>query len=43
MDIDIAESWFIGDNLTNLQAGRSAGCHTQLIGKMHWPTLHFDV
>jgi FMN phosphatase YigB (HAD superfamily) len=35
MDIDIAEPWFIGDNLTNLQAGRSAGCHTQLIGKMH--------
>lgn len=35
MDIDIAESWFIGDNLTDMQAGRSAGCHTLLIGKMH--------
>ena len=35
MDIDIAESWFIGDNVTDMQAGRSAGCHTLLIGKMH--------
>jgi len=35
MDIDVAESWFIGDNLTDMQAGRSAGCHTLLIGKMH--------
>ena len=35
LDIDIAESWFIGDNLTDMQAGRNAGCHTLLIGKMH--------
>jgi histidinol phosphatase-like enzyme len=34
MDIDIAESRFIGDN-PDMRAGRSAGCHTLLIGKMH--------
>ena len=34
MDIDIAESRFISDNLTDMQAGRSAGCHTLLIAKM---------
>jgi histidinol phosphatase-like enzyme len=35
MDIDITESWFIGDNLIDMRAGRSAGCLTLLIGKMH--------
>ena len=34
MDIDVAESWFIGDNLTDMQTGRNAGCRTLLIGKM---------
>ena len=34
MDIDVAESWCIGDNLTDMQAGRNAGCRILLIGKM---------
>jgi D-glycero-D-manno-heptose 1,7-bisphosphate phosphatase len=34
LDIDVAESWYIGDNLTDMQAGRDAGCRTLLIGKM---------
>ena len=34
MDIDVAESWYIGDNLTDMQAGHNAGCRTLLIGKM---------
>lgn len=34
MDIDIAQSWFIGDNLTDIKAGKNAGCHTLLLGKM---------
>jgi D-glycero-D-manno-heptose 1,7-bisphosphate phosphatase len=34
MDIDISKSWFIGDNLTDIQAGKNAGCHTLLLGKM---------
>jgi histidinol phosphatase-like enzyme len=32
LDIDIAVSRFIGDNLTDMQAGRSAGCRTLLNG-----------
>ena len=34
LDIDISQSWFIGDNLTDIKAGKNAGCHTLLIGKM---------
>jgi D-glycero-D-manno-heptose 1,7-bisphosphate phosphatase len=34
MDIDISQSWFIGDNLTDIKAGKNAGCHTLLLGKM---------
>jgi histidinol-phosphate phosphatase family protein len=34
MDIDISQSWFIGDNLSDIQAGKNAGCHTLLLGKM---------
>ena len=34
MNIDISQSWFIGDNLTDIKAGKNAGCHTMLIGKM---------
>jgi len=33
-NIDISQSWFIGDNLTDIEAGKNAGCHTLLIGKM---------
>ena len=34
MDIDISNSWFIGDNLSDIKAGKNAGCHTLLLGKM---------
>ena len=33
-DIDLLESWMIGDNLTDIKAGKSAGCKTVLLGKM---------
>ena len=33
-DIDLLESWMIGDNLTDIKAGKSAGCKTVLVGKM---------
>lgn len=33
-DIDISQSWFIGDNLTDIKAGKDAGCHTMFLGKM---------
>jgi histidinol-phosphate phosphatase family protein len=33
-NIDISASWFIGDNLSDIKAGQSAGCHTLLLGKM---------
>jgi D-glycero-D-manno-heptose 1,7-bisphosphate phosphatase len=31
LDIDLAKSWMIGDNLRDVEAGRSAGCRTILI------------
>lgn len=34
LDIDISQSWMIGDNLTDIQAGKSAGCHTLLLGRL---------
>jgi len=33
-DIDLKESWLIGDNLSDIQAGKAAGCRTILIGTM---------
>jgi len=34
MDIDLSQSWMIGDGLTDIQAGRRAGCRTVLLGRM---------
>jgi len=34
LDIDLSQSWMIGDGLTDVQAGRSAGCKTILLGRM---------
>lgn len=34
MDIDLRYSWMIGDGLTDIQAGKAAGCRTILIGRM---------
>ena len=33
-DIDLSESWMIGDGITDIQAGEVAGCKTILIGRM---------
>ena len=33
-DIDLSSSWMIGDGITDIQAGNSAGCKTILIGRM---------
>lgn len=32
--IDLRQSWIIGDNLTDIQAGKAAGVKTILLGKM---------
>lgn len=34
LKIDLAKSWLIGDNLTDVKAGQSAGCQTILLSKM---------
>jgi len=31
-NIDLSESWMIGDSKIDVQAGKNAGCHTALIG-----------
>jgi D-glycero-D-manno-heptose 1,7-bisphosphate phosphatase len=31
-DVDLKGSWMIGDNLSDIQAGKAAGCRTILIG-----------
>lgn len=33
-DIDLANSFMVGDGLTDIQAGHSAGCKTILLGRM---------
>jgi D-glycero-D-manno-heptose 1,7-bisphosphate phosphatase len=38
--LDLEVSWMIGDNLTDVQAGRNAGCRTILIGKMKCELCH---
>jgi len=32
--IDLHNSWMVGDGLTDVQAGRAAGCHTMLVANM---------
>ena len=34
MGIDLAQSWMIGDGLTDIKAGKSAGTRTILLGRM---------
>lgn len=34
MNIDLSQSWMIGDGLTDIKAGKSAGCNTILLGRM---------
>lgn len=33
-DIDLSNSWLIGDGLTDVLAGKAAGCQTILLGRM---------
>lgn len=33
LNIDLSQSWMIGDEETDIQAGKAAGCKTALIGK----------
>ncbi|MFC2010535.1 D-glycero-alpha-D-manno-heptose-1,7-bisphosphate 7-phosphatase [Chloroflexota bacterium] len=34
MDIDLSQSWMIGDGITDVMAGKAAGCKTILLGRM---------
>ena len=34
MDINLSQSWMIGDGLTDIKAGKSAGCRTILLSRM---------
>ena len=34
MNIDLSQSWMVGDGITDIQAGKQAGCRVILIGKM---------
>lgn len=34
LDIDLSRSWMVGDGLTDVQAGKKAGCRTILMGRM---------
>jgi len=34
LEIDLTRSWMIGDNLSDIRAGQSAGCKTVLLGKI---------
>jgi D-glycero-D-manno-heptose 1,7-bisphosphate phosphatase len=34
LNIDLSQSWMIGDGLTDVKAGKNAGCRTILLGRM---------
>jgi D-glycero-D-manno-heptose 1,7-bisphosphate phosphatase len=34
LDIDLSQSWMIGDGLTDVEAGKAAKCKTVLLGKL---------
>jgi D-glycero-D-manno-heptose 1,7-bisphosphate phosphatase len=40
MNIDLSRSWMVGDNLSDVKAGKSAACRTVLLGKMKCETCH---
>ena len=40
MDIDLSQSWMIGDGLIDIKAGKSAGCRTILLGRMKCELCH---
>jgi len=41
LDINLSLSWMIGDGLTDVQAGKKAGCKTILLGRMKCELCHF--
>ncbi len=40
MNIGLSQSWMVGDGLTDVQAGKSAGCKTILLGKVKCELCH---
>lgn len=40
MDIDLSASYMVGDGLTDMQAGRNAGCKTILVGRKKCDLCH---
>lgn len=40
MNIDLSQSWMIGDGLTDIQAGKDAGVKTILVGRMKCELCH---
>ena len=40
MDIDLSGSWLIGDGLSDIKAGKGAGCKTILLGRMKCQLCH---
>ena len=40
MSIDLSRSWMIGDGLTDVKAGKDAGCRTILLGRMKCESCH---
>jgi len=40
MSIDLSRSWMIGDGLTDVKAGKEAGCRTILLGRMKCESCH---
>jgi D-glycero-D-manno-heptose 1,7-bisphosphate phosphatase len=40
MDIDLSESWMIGDGLTDIKAGKGVGCKTILLARMKCELCH---
>ena len=40
LNVDLSRSWMIGDGLSDIKAGKSAGCQTILLGKMKCELCH---
>jgi D-glycero-D-manno-heptose 1,7-bisphosphate phosphatase len=40
MDIDLSWSWMVGDGLSDIKAGKAAGCRTILLGRMKCELCH---
>ena len=40
MDINLSQSWMVGDGLTDVKAGKRAGCRTILLGRMKCELCH---